>query len=296
MTNYSLEIADYTILFNGMTDGITLRPSPAQELFITKNTLYDLAVNVFKGPVNVREEASAVFRSPYIEEINGTRVKKYDEFWTVYRLGDYILVRTSCPLAKDYNEALLVIRPGEKSWDIIIDSTTGIIDPICYPLDGLLLYYLTALNDDIFIHGSGVSHGGKGYLFTGRSGKGKSTIAGIFRNSGSEVLHDDRLILRIINNKVFMYNTPVYEGDWYRKAELSSIFIIDHGDHNITTRPGHTDAVTAIMANCIQHHWDTGLIGRLTGAILKMISLVNVKTLHFVPDSTIVSFIENDEH
>jgi len=27
-----------------------------------------------------------------------------------------------------------------------------------------------------------------------------------------------------------------------------------------------------------------------------MINLVNVKTLQFVPDSTIVSFIENDEH
>jgi len=296
MTSYSLKIADYNILFNGMTDGITFRPSPAQQLFITADTDYDLAVNVFTGPVVVKEEASAVFRAPYIEEINGMRVKKSDEFWTVYRLGDYILIRTSCPISKDYKEALLVIRPEEKSWDIIIDSSTGIVDPMCYPIDGLLLYYLTALNDDIFIHGSGVSHNGKGYLFTGKSGKGKTTIASIFRNSGSEVVHDDRLILRLKNNKVFMYNTPVYEGDRYRKAELSSIYIIDHGDQNITSRPGHSDAVTAVMANCIQHHWDTGLIGRLTGAILRMINLVNVKTLQFVPDSTVVSFIENDEH
>ena len=286
MTSYSLKIADYNILFNGMTDGITFRPSPAQQLFITADTDYDLAVNVFTGPVVVKEEASAVFRAPYIEEINGMRVKKSDEFWTVYRLGDYILIRTSCPISKDYKEALLVIRPEEKSWDIIIDSSTGIVDPMCYPIDGLLLYYLTALNDDIFIHGSGVSHNGYGYLFTGISGKGKSSIASIFRNSGSEVVHDDRLILRLKNNKVFMYNTPVYEGDRYRKAELSSIYIIDHGDQNITSRPGHSDAVTAVMANCIQHHWDTGL----------MINLVNVKTLQFVPDSTVVSFIENDEH
>ena len=296
MTSYSLKIADYNILFNGMTDGITLRPSPAQKLFITKSSDYDLAVNVFTGPVVVTEEASAVFRAPYIEEINGMRVKKSDEFWTVYRLGDYILIRTSCPVSKDYKEALLVIRPEEKSWNIIIDSSTGIVDPMCYPIDGLLLYYLTALNDDIFIHGSGVRHNGKGYLFTGKSGKGKSTIAGIFRDSGSEVVHDDRLILRLKNNKVFMYNTPVYEGDRYRKAELSSIYIIDHGDQNFTTRPGHADSVTAVMANCIQHHWDTALIGRLTGAILRMINLVNVKTLQFVPDSTVVSFIENDEH
>jgi len=296
MTSYSLKIADYTIFFNGMTDGISLRPSPAQQSFITESTDYDLAVNVFTGPVVITEEASAVFRAPYIEEINGMKVKKSDEFWTVYRLGDYILIRTSCPISTYCKEALLVIRPEEKSWDIIIDSSTGVVDPMCYPIDGLLLYYLTALNDDIFIHGSGVSHNGKGYLFSGRSGRGKSTIAGIFRDSGSEVVHDDRLILRIKNNKAYMYNTPVYEGDRYRKAELSSIYIIGHGNRNITFRTGNSEAITAVMANCIQHHWDTALIGRLTGAILKMINLVDVKILQFVPDSTVVSFIENDEH
>jgi len=296
MTGYSLKIADYTILFNGMTDGISLIPSPAQHSFITKSTGYDLAVNVFIGPVVITQEASAVFRAPYIEEINGMRVKKHDEFWTVYRLGDYILIRTSCPVSKDCREALLVIRPGEKSWDIIIDSSTGAVDPLSYPIDGLLLYYLTALNDDIFIHGSGVIHNGKGYLFAGKSGSGKTTIAGIFRDSGYEVVHDDRLIVRIRNNRIFMYNTPVYEGDRYRKAGLSSMYIIGHGDRNIAFATGQSEAVTAVMANCIQHHWDTNLIGRLTGAILKLINLVDVRILQFVPDSTVVSYIENDEH
>ncbi|MEA1887927.1 MAG: hypothetical protein U9N72_12025 [Bacteroidota bacterium] len=295
MTAYSLKIADYTIFFNGMTDGVDLQPSPSQQSFITDDTEYDLAINVFAGSVVVMDEATPVFRAPYVEEINGMRVKKNDMFWTVYRLGDYILIRTTCPVSKDYKEALLVIRPGEKSWDIIIDSSKAIIDPMCYPIDGLLLYYLTALNDDIFIHGSGVSHNGKGYLFTGKSGKGKSTIAQIFRSNGSEVVHDDRLILRLKDDRVFMYNTPVYEGDIYKKSLLSTIYIIDHGDRNITARTGHSDALTAVMANCIQHHWDTGIIGRLTGAILKMIKLINVKKLQFVPDSTIVSFIEKDE-
>ncbi|MBS0009971.1 MAG: hypothetical protein KFF49_01080 [Bacteroidales bacterium] len=295
MTAYSLKIADYTILFTGMTAGISLRPSPSQESFITDHSAYDLAVNVFTGPVNVKEEATAVFRAPYVEEINGQRVKKKNEFWTVYRLGDYILVRTSCPLSEAYKEALLVIRPEEKSWDIIIDTPGTTVDPMCYPIDGLLLYYLTALNGDIFIHGSGVNHKGRGCLFTGRSGKGKSTIARIFREQGAEVVHDDRLILRQENNRVFMYNTPVYEGDIFKKSELSAIYVIDHGSLNMISRMGQSDAVTAVMSNCIQHHWDTGLISRLTGAILKMVSQLKVKTLHFVPDGTLVSFIEEDE-
>lgn len=295
MTSYSLKIADYTILFNGMTDGISLNPSPSQQSFITAGTDFDLAVNVFSGPVVVREEATAVFKAPYVEEINGIMVKKSDEFWTVYRLGDYILVRASCPLSVNCKEALLVIRPEEKSWDIIMDSPTGNVDPMCYPMDGLILYYLTALKGDIFIHGSGVSHKGKGYLFTGRSGKGKTTLAGIFNDQGSLVVHDDRLILRQYDNGVFMYNTPVYENEEYRKAELSSVYIIEHGSSNKSQSQPPSDAVTSIMANCIQHHWDTGLIGRLTGSIITLVSRVTVKKLKFVPDSTVVSYIEKDE-
>ena len=296
MTSYSLKIADYTILFNGMTDGISLHPSSSQELFISTDTGFDLAVNVFTGPVVVREDATAVFRAPYVEEINGTMIKKSDEFWTVYRLGDYILVRTSCPLSLRCKEALLVIRPGEKSWDIIMDSSTGIVDPMSYPMDGLILYYLTALKGDIFIHGSGVSHKGKGYLFTGRSGKGKTTIAGIFGEEGSEVVHDDRLIIRQYKKGVFMYNTPVYNYEKYRKAELTGIYVIDHGSSNESSPRSCSDAVTSIMANCIQHHWDSGLIGNLTEAIMKLIKRVDVKTLKFVPDRSVVSFIEKDEY
>ncbi|HCC71448.1 MAG TPA: hypothetical protein DEQ09_09920 [Bacteroidales bacterium] len=294
MTGYSLNIADYTILFNVMTDGINLCPSPSQKSFITSDKKFDLAVNVFVGPVVIKEEASAVFRAPYVEEISGISIKKSDEFWTVYRLGEYILIRTTCPRSNVYREALLVIRPGEKSWDIIIDTSASVIDPINYPVDGLLLYYLTALNNDIFIHGSGVKHRGRGYLFSGSSGKGKTTIAGLFKNIGAEIIHDDRLILRQRNNKIYMYNTPVYPYDKYKKAELSLVYLIDHGNINYSSHIGHSEAVATIMSNCIQHHWDTGMIGNLTGAILKLVNMVKVKTLQFVPDSTVVSFIEKN--
>jgi hypothetical protein len=231
-----------------------------------------------------------------VEEINGRMVKKSDEFWTVYRLGDYILVRTSCPISPSCREALLVIRPGEKSWDLIMDSSSAVVDPMSYPVDGLILYYLTALKGDIFIHGSGVSHKGRGYLFTGRSGRGKTTIAGIFNGSGSEVVHDDRLVIRQNDRGVFMYNTPVYENEKYRKTGLSSIYIIDHGKTNESRSLSPSDAVSSVMANCIQHHWDSGLINNLAGSIIQLIDRVKVKRLKFVPDSTLVSFIEQDEH
>ena len=63
------------------------------------------------------------------------------------------------------------------------------------------------------IHASGVYYNGRGYLFSGVSGKGKTTMAGLWDNIGAQVIHDDRLIIRSIDGVYRMFNTPVYRND-----------------------------------------------------------------------------------
>ncbi len=294
MSNYSLKIADYTIFFKGMSDGLVLRPSASQEDFLTTDADYDLAVNVFRGPVQLPPGATAVFRAPQVEEAGGERVQKSDKFWTVYHKTPRIIIHTICPTDDNCDEAMLIIRPEELSWDLVMDTLTDEVNPMCYPVDGLLLYYLTALKGDIFIHGSGVLHKDMGYLFTGRSGKGKTTMAGIFHEAGSKVVHDDRLILRQTDGGIFMYNTPVYNNERSKKSLLSSIYIIEHGNSNEVMALRQPEAMTAVMANCIQHHWNISLIEKLTGAIHRLVMMVNTKNLKFVPDSTVIKYIESD--
>jgi len=295
MNHYSLNIAGYRILFNGLTKGITLVPSPAQHSFITGNEGYDLVINVTRSEVKMPHGTRTVFRAPYVEEINGVPVKKNNKFWTVLKYGDYILIQTSFPANEDYNEAVVFVRPGEKSWDLVIDTSVTEINPFIYPLDGLILYYLTALNGDIFIHGSGVRHKNRGYLFTGSSGKGKSTLACLFSEAGAGVIHDDRLIIRKRDNKYIMYNTPVYPDEQSSSAELAVVYLIGHGRENVSLTLTHTEAITGLMSNCIQHHWNPEHIGTLTGAILSLVTGLPVRTLKFVPDRSIVTFIEDDE-
>jgi len=293
MTAYSLKIADYLISFNGMSEGLVFAPGEAQKEFMCQGDNYDLIINVFRGPVVMNEQAVAVFTAPYVEEIDGIRVKKNDEFWTVYKLGDYILIRTTCPLSDDCREAMLVIRPEEKCWDLIIDTDSVRVDPWCYPVDGLVLYYLTAVRGDIFLHGSGVEYRGYGYAFSGVSGRGKTTIAGLFRDAGARVVHDDRLILRNINGRYYMYNTPVYIGGKAEKAALDTVLLIDHGRDNIISGMSNTEAIAGIMANCIQHHWNAEFIGVLTGSLMNLVNSVSVLLLDFVPDRSVVECIES---
>ena len=91
------------------------------------------------------------------------------------------------------------------------------------------------------IHASGVNYSGKGYLFSGVSGKGKSTMAKLWDNHGAKVIHDDRLIIRNTGNGYRMYNTPVYNNDEPLDSPLNKIFIIEHGTENrlIPLKGGH---------------------------------------------------------
>lgn len=295
MRSYTLKIAGYNILFAAAGEGIALSPSPSQRSFITHENSFDLVINISRGSAVPDTIVTEVFRAPYVEEINGVMVKKGDKFWTVSTHGDYILVNSTLPLSETQHEALLTIRPGEKSWDMVIDSEQAVLNPFCYPMDGLILYYLAALNGDIFIHGSAVEYQGRGYLFSGRSGTGKTTIARLFRDGGARIIHDDRLIIRRMpDGTYFIYNTPVYENEESRSCRLNALYLIEHGIENNSVNQGYSESLSGIMANCIQHNWSSSLIGNLTGALLHLVNNIPVKRLLFVPDASVTDYITGD--
>lgn len=293
MTGYLINIAGYLIHFNSIDKSINLSPSAAQSGFIVDSGNPDLVIDVKKGRVEVPSKALPVFRAPYVEEVNGVKVKKSDRFWTVYSLDDNILIHTTLPLSDTDKEAMLFINPRERRWDLIIDTGSDDPDPMRYPLDGLIIYYITALNGDIFIHGSGVEHKGGGSVFTAASGRGKSTIAKIFMEAGARIIHDDRLVIRKIDGIYRMFNTPVYSDEISLSAEVSNIFVIDHGRENIVVSYMPAEAIAAVMANCIQHHWNRELIGTLTESLHRLTQAVPVNSLKFLPELGIVKYIED---
>lgn len=295
MRQYNLNIAGYNIRFESADDGPDLVPSLRFKHNITDSQEYDIRIKVHSGRYMPAEEAERLFVAPYVVEIKGYKIKKSENFWSVYKQNGDLLIVTNFPESNQGKKATLKFSLELRDWDLWIENGGNETDPFEYPLDGLVLYYLSAINADIMIHASGVYYDRHGYLFSGVSGKGKTTMAGIWDNIGALVIHDDRLIIRKIDGEYRMFNTPIYKDDVPRNAPIDKIFLIEHGEENKMTSIREASSVSKVIANCIQHNYSQDMIARFLGSVSMMCSKIPVATLSFKPDRSIIEYILRNE-
>ena len=295
MRNYNLNIAGYNIGFEASANGPELKPSVKFLKNISQDKGSDILIRVHSEPFELPKGAERVFRAPYVEEINGIQFNNETNFWSVWKYYSGLYIWTIFPLSSTEKNAVLKFSLTSMEWDLWIYGAQDETDPFEYPLDSLILYYLTVINGDIMIHASGVNISGHGYLFSGVSGKGKSTMAKLWDEAGARVIHDDRLILRNTGGVYKMFNTPVYNNDEPRESILDKIYIIEHGAENMMVQLKGANAVTQIMANCIQHNWGADIIARLLGSISIMCGTVPTAKLFFKPDRSIIDLIREHE-
>lgn len=321
MKSYVLNIANYKIRFENPAGDIELIPSERFTCFLSDTERYDVCIRVFSGETELPAAAVKVFSAPYIEEINGLRIKKNDKFWSVHKKDDSLYILTEFPFSADKRSGMLRFSLESKYWDLFLkggpvqtdpipqdgqsrmagktvpaslSAPAGRIitaDPMDYPLDGLILYYLTVIHGDIMIHASGIHFQGKGFIFSGISGKGKTTMAELWDSHGARVIHDDRLIIRRTRNFYSMFNTPVYRNDEARESPLDAIFIIEHGTENEALPLKGVKAITSLLSNCIQHNWGKSIIRQSLDAAIRICTDLPVYQLRFRPDHSITDYL-----
>jgi hypothetical protein len=302
-------------------DGITLRPDERFRAFIAASRPVeammddaekgaaeepgaaagacqpDLTVDVLSRKAIIPSDAMKVFDARLMEETPEGLIDSGEPFWEVLT-GPGVTYAKVWPRDSIHNP-VIVMPHGKMDWQIYAESEGDPIDPLPYPVDGLLLYFLSSAMGDIMIHGSGVICGGSGWIFTGRSGSGKTTIAGIFDRAGDRVIHDDRLILRRDAAGWVMHSTPVYRNDEPRSAAIDHLWGIMHGRANVSTPVTGAEAVAMVMSNCIQQNWDREAALRLASSAGELVSAVRISRLSFMPDSSIRDYLtarESESH
>jgi hypothetical protein len=168
--------------------------------------------------------------------------------------------------------------------------------PLEYPLDELLMIHRLSRGEGVEVHAVGISdESGRGHLFLGHSGAGKSTTARLWIDRpGVRILSDDRIILRVREGRIWMYGTP-----WHGDAGIASpdcaplddIYLLEHGRGNerLPLPPGR--AAAELFTRCfVTHHSGEGI--RFTLDFLDRVAReVPCSIFKFVPDESAVEAI-----
>lgn len=174
------------------------------------------------------------------------------------------------------------------------------IYPLEYPLDEVLISNLLACGRGIEIHGCGLRDSdGRGYLFAGQSGAGKSTTALLWKEQdGVSILSDERVILRRgTDGHTYMHGTPWY-GDAKLAANLSArltkIFFLGRGDSNELVPQGRTDAAARLFACSFPPFYSPKGISSTLEFLDELTDQVDCCELKFVPDERVVQFVRDN--
>ena len=115
--------------------------------------------------------------------------------------------------------------------------------------------------DVLLIHGSAIAVDGKGYLFTARTGTGKSTHTRLWRQvfgSRAVMVNDDKPFLQFTESGIFLCGAP-WSGkhglDTNITVPLQGICILERGAENAIT-PVSADAAAAFLCHQCQAPMD----------------------------------------
>jgi hypothetical protein len=173
--------------------------------------------------------------------------------------------------------------------------------PLEYPLDEVLMIHRLACGEGLEVHAVGiVDEIGRGHLFLGHSGAGKSTTARLWlKQPGIRILSDDRIVLRPHRGKIWMYGTP-----WHGDAGISSphsspvtkIYFLEQYRHNeiLTLAPGFA-AAELFARSFVPRHCAQGLDFAL-GFIERVARQIPCNIFRFVPQASAVEAIRHARH
>ncbi len=112
---------------------------------------------------------------------------------------------------------------------------------IPYPLDQLLLVPVLARRGVVLLHAGGAVVRGRGLVFAGHSGDGKTTLTRLLAREGIELLSDERIAIARTGNGFVAHGTPwPGEGNVVSRESrpLGGLFVLRKAaSHRLGTSP-----------------------------------------------------------
>lgn len=153
----------------------------------------------------------------------------------------------------------------------------------------VLFALATADRQTVLFHAAVVSYEGKGYMFLGPSGTGKSTHARLWLQyiEGAELVNDDNPVVRIEQGVAVVYGSP-WSGKTpcYRNVSypLGGIVVLSQAPYNKMSRLDGLLAYAALMSSISGKRWDSRIANGLHQTENMLAKTVSVWHLDCLPD------------
>lgn len=150
--------------------------------------------------------------------------------------------------------------------------------------------FSAAYYDTLLMHASVTMNGGRGYLFLGKSGTGKSTHSSLWRKfiPESDLLNDDNPAVRVMpDGTAIVYGTP-WSGKTpcYRNLQMpvGAFVRLEQYPENIIAQEKPLQAFASVLSSCSAMIWDKESYARLTRTAEGVVKAVPVYYLRCRPD------------
>jgi len=219
--------------------------------------------------------------------------------WALYSSGGKYVLQDDSLESRSLPDTVAILEPDFKSGDVYIRNNILnrdiLPDLLGHPLNQILMItLLSSLRKGVLFHASGIDDNGHGYLFTGNSTHGKSTIAKLWSESGATVLNDDRIIIREKDGELWMYGTP-WHGDFREVSPkgmpIRKIFFLKHGKKNSAVIRKGAEAVSMLLTRSFPPLWDQKGMDYTLGLLDRMANRLPCFELDFLPDKRILDFV-----
>ena len=194
-----------------------------------------------------------------------------------------------------------IFAPDFRSGDIYVaenqDDPGQFVFPFSYPLGELFMMSLLGTGLGMLFHAAGVIDQGKGYLFTGHGGAGKTTTANLWEKTpGATVVNDDKVIIRQVAGGFRLYGSPWHgEGGMALpdSAPLKKVFILKQASENYLAPLKPVQAAGLLLARTFVPLWDAEKISFSLKFLDELCRTVPCHELGFIPDSSAVEFVRS---
>jgi hypothetical protein len=193
-------------------------------------------------------------------------------------------------LSNDFSSGEIIIRPD-------LRYLPDLPFPLRYPMAEILMVGLLAQGHGLLLHACAAQDEAGGTVFAGVSGAGKSTMARIWlKKSDVTLLSDDRVILRVHDDGLWVYGTP-WHGDAHiaspTRAPLRKILVLEHGEENQAVRLAPRQAALALLTRSFPPFWDRNGMEFSLDLLGRVSRTIPCSQLSFLPDDSIIDYVRS---